>query len=47
MRRALREYLYFLRTEPEWWLLPFAVVIVGLFALAYFGDSVSFIYPIF
>ncbi|MFN0206010.1 MAG: DUF5989 family protein [Planctomycetota bacterium] len=48
MPSLLREYLQFLRREPEWWLLPFVAIILGLFALAWIGESQpTFIYPLF
>jgi hypothetical protein len=48
MTRFLRLYWHFLRTEPEWWLLPFVLIIGGLALAAWVSESQpSFVYPIF
>jgi hypothetical protein len=46
--RILQQYLHFLKTEPEWWLLPFVLIMGGLAIAAWVSESQpSFVYPIF
>ncbi|MBI3819764.1 MAG: hypothetical protein HY286_13795 [Planctomycetes bacterium] len=48
MQNLLRDYLHFLRTELEWWLFPFILILLALFGLAWWGESQpTFVYPLF
>ena len=48
MQKLLTEYVYFLRHCVAWWLVPYAVLILGIAAMAWMHDALpSFIYPIF
>ena len=46
----LREFVFFLRTEKKWWLIPLIIVLLLMGAVLYFGSSyvlAPFIYPFF
>lgn len=48
VQNLLRDYLHFLRTELEWWLFPFILILLALFGLAWWGESQpTFVYPLF